>query len=229
MSAATETATSELQSSLRELHIGENSSSVTDIARPKLRANTSVASKKKKPPVVADSWEDELGDDQGADADADEDADTNTNGISRRDDELASSGASAPDSLGTSPAVAEGPLDPPPTPLSPQTSQPWVTSAGAAAGGYGPTSSRSRSTSSSTPTAATAPGDQARRPEKQTAVAGRLIAGALGIRAPKMSEDQRAYDRAVKEQEIKRRRREKEEAARLKEEEERAKAAIWDD
>lgn len=68
-----------------------------------------------------------------------------------------------------------------------------------------------------------------RRPEKQTAVAGRLIAGALGIRAPKRTEEQRAYDRAVKEQEIKRRNEEREKAAKAREEEERAKAAIWDD
>lgn len=66
------------------------------------------------------------------------------------------------------------------------------------------------------------------RPEKQTAVASRLIAGALGIRAPKRTEEQRAYDRAVKEKEIKRRNNEKEEAAKAKQEEERAKAAVWD-
>ncbi|KAJ6121546.1 hypothetical protein N7512_004011 [Penicillium capsulatum] len=68
-----------------------------------------------------------------------------------------------------------------------------------------------------------------RRPEKQTAVAGRLIAGALGIRAPKRTEEQRAYDRSVKEQEIKRRNREREEAAKAKEAEEKLKASVWTD
>jgi hypothetical protein len=56
-----------------------------------------------------------------------------------------------------------------------------------------------------------------------------LIAGALGVRAPKMTEEQRAYDRAVKEKEIKRRNVEKEEAAKAQEEAEKAKAAAWND
>jgi hypothetical protein len=60
-------------------------------------------------------------------------------------------------------------------------------------------------------------------------VAKRLIAGALGVRAPKMTEEQRAYDRAVKEKEIKRRIVEKEEAAKAQEEAEKAKAAAWND
>ncbi|KAL5002734.1 hypothetical protein BDV10DRAFT_181448 [Aspergillus recurvatus] len=214
-SPTTATATSELQSSLRELHIGEKTSSITDIPRPKLTTSTALPARKKKAPVVADSWEDE--------ADL-SDQDTDKAGAGT-EDELGSPNAAA--SLATSPAVAEGPLDPPPTPISPQTSQPWIANAVAAAtvGGYGADSaSRSRSTSASTSAR-----DPNRRPEKQTAVAGRLIAGALGIRAPKRTEEQRAYDRAVKEQEIRRRNREREEAARIKEEDEKAKAAVWDE
>lgn len=56
-----------------------------------------------------------------------------------------------------------------------------------------------------------------------------MIAGALGVRAPKKTEEQRAYDRAVKEKEMKRRNEEKEVAARAKEDAEKAKAAIWSD
>ena len=67
------------------------------------------------------------------------------------------------------------------------------------------------------------------RPEKTDAVAKRMIAGALGVRAPKKTEEQKAYDRVVKEKEIKRRNAEKEAAARAKEEAERAKAAVWED
>ncbi|KAF8858131.1 hypothetical protein BDZ45DRAFT_674262 [Acephala macrosclerotiorum] len=67
------------------------------------------------------------------------------------------------------------------------------------------------------------------RPEKTDAVAKRMIAGALGVRAPKKTEEQKAYDKAIKEKEIKRRNQEKEAAARAKEEAERAKAAVWDD
>ncbi|PMD56002.1 uncharacterized protein K444DRAFT_633515 [Hyaloscypha bicolor E] len=67
------------------------------------------------------------------------------------------------------------------------------------------------------------------RPEKTDAVAKRMIAGALGVKATKKTEEQKAYDRAIKEKEIKRRNQEKEAAARAKEEAERAKAAVWDD
>jgi hypothetical protein len=56
-----------------------------------------------------------------------------------------------------------------------------------------------------------------------------MIAGALGVRAPKKTEEQKLYDRAVREKEIKRRNKEKEETARKVEEAERAKAAVWED
>ena len=56
-----------------------------------------------------------------------------------------------------------------------------------------------------------------------------MIAGALGVRAPKRTEEQKAYDKAIKEKEIKRRNAEKEAAIRAKEEAERQKAAVWDD
>jgi len=67
------------------------------------------------------------------------------------------------------------------------------------------------------------------RPEKTDAVAKRLVAGALGMRAPKKTEEQRAYDRAVKEKEMKRRNTEKEAKLRAEEEAEKAKAAVWGD
>jgi hypothetical protein len=68
-----------------------------------------------------------------------------------------------------------------------------------------------------------------RRPEKTDAVAKRMIAGALGVRAPKKTEEQRAYERAGREKEVKRREKEKADEARRVEEEKRAKAAVWDD
>ncbi|GAB1196354.1 hypothetical protein APSETT444_005623 [Aspergillus pseudonomiae] len=189
-----EATTTELQSSLRELSLSTNSP-VKDIARPAVKTTTAkAANPKKKAPVVADSWEDE----------ADEsEPDINSPGC-------------ASSSLSPSVTTAEGPLDPPPTPISPQTSQTWGSvPVYPNSGGVSPRTSDSRSPS--------------RRPEKQTAVAGRLIAGALGLRAPKRTEEQRAYDRAVKEKEIKRRNQEREAAAKAKEEEERAKTAVWDD
>ncbi|KAJ5154900.1 uncharacterized protein N7500_010339 [Penicillium coprophilum] len=184
----------ELQSALRSLSIGEKGP-VQDIPRPDVKklSTAGVTSPPKsnhkiqrKP--VADSWEDEadLSAPEGEDAQL---HDEDTTGV-------------------LSPIVsAEGPLDPPPTPISPQTSAPWMARAASPASAQGP------------PT---------RRPEKQTAVAERMIAGALGIRAPKRTEQQRAYDRSVKEQEIRRRNREREEKAKAKEEEEKMKASIWD-
>ncbi|OOG01007.1 hypothetical protein ASPCADRAFT_202863 [Aspergillus carbonarius ITEM 5010] len=192
------TTTSELQSSLRELSL-TNKSPIKDIPRPTppTSAPHHQKPKKKKDPVpIADSWEDEV--DSTASASASD----------------LEGGGGAGKSLTSSPALspsirsAEGPLDPPPTPISPQTTasqQPWPV--------YG-NAPRARS--------------PARRPEKQTAVAGRMIAGALGIRAPKRTEEQRKYDRAVKEQEIKRRNREREEREQEREEEEKAKNAVWD-
>lgn len=192
----------ELQSSLRRLSIGEKGP-VRDIPRPTTTRTTSTTtestSSTPKPAIaakqpVADSWEDE------ADLSSDDEPKPPLHDGSHSASTL-------------SPTLsAEGPLDPPPTPISPQTSQPW----GPAATAAGPTSAAS-------------PGGPARRPEKQTAVAGRLIAGALGVRAPKRTEEQRTYDRAVKEQEIKRRNREREEQAKAKEEEERLKTSVWTD
>jgi len=66
------------------------------------------------------------------------------------------------------------------------------------------------------------------RPEKQTAVAGRMIAGALGVRAPKKTEEQRQYEKAIKEKELKRRETERETKRREEASAEKAKAAIWD-
>lgn len=198
----------ELQSTLRDLSIGEKGPG-RDIPRPTTQTTPTTTSttstpKPKKPAKqpVADSWEDE------ANLSSDEEATPPLQ-----------DGASSSSVL--SPTIsAEGPLEPPPTPISPQTSYPW-----------GPAPASAGSTSAVSPGAAgPGPGSgSARRPEKQTAVAGRLIAGALGIRAPKRTEEQRAYDRAVKEQEIKRRNREREELAKAKEEEERIKASVWTD
>ena len=67
------------------------------------------------------------------------------------------------------------------------------------------------------------------RPEKTDAVAKRMIAGALGVKATKKTEEQKAYDRAIREKEIKRRNREKEDASKAEEEADRAKAAVWED
>lgn len=68
-----------------------------------------------------------------------------------------------------------------------------------------------------------------RRPEKTDAVARRMIAGALGVKAPKLTDEQKAYDRAIREQEKKKREEEREAERKRQEDAEKAKAAIWDD
>jgi len=114
---------------------------------------------------------------------------------------------------------ANYPSAPPPTPISGAGYSPFEESWGPGGVSYDDNrlSPRSERTGSNT------------RPEKTDAVAKRLIAGALGVRAPKKTEEQRAYERAVKEKEVKRRNGEKEAKIRSEEEAKRAKAAAWDD
>ncbi|KAF3767668.1 hypothetical protein M406DRAFT_321653, partial [Cryphonectria parasitica EP155] len=72
------------------------------------------------------------------------------------------------------------------------------------------------------------PSASASRPEKTDAVARRMIAGALGLKAPKMTEEQRAYQKAIQEKERKRRDEQKAAEKRKEEEAAKAKAAMWD-
>ncbi|KAJ9389615.1 hypothetical protein DTO063F5_2108 [Paecilomyces variotii] len=180
---------SQLESCLQDLSL-TNKRPDKDIPRPITKKGPT----KPKKDAIADSWEDEI-DSSGSETEKEKEE------------------TSTP----LTPS-AEGPLAPPPTPISPQTSATWTATGNAPyTDAVPPAVPNSR-----------APGPPRVRPAKQTAVAARLIAGGLGIRAPKRTEEQRAYDRAVREQELKRRNREKEEAARAKEEEERAKSAVWD-
>jgi len=68
-----------------------------------------------------------------------------------------------------------------------------------------------------------------KRPEKTDAVAKRLIAGALGVRAPKKTEEQKAYEKAIKEKETKRIKAEKEAKQKAEVEAAKAKASVWED
>ncbi|KAI1412179.1 hypothetical protein F5Y13DRAFT_163820 [Hypoxylon sp. FL1857] len=110
---------------------------------------------------------------------------------------------------------------PPPTPSSPSYSAgaapPWQPMTAGSPSSFSPPGSPASDSSGT------------RRPEKTDAVARRMIASALGVRAPKPTEEQRAYDRAVREKERKRREEEREVEKRRQEEAERAKAAIWED
>lgn len=73
------------------------------------------------------------------------------------------------------------------------------------------------------------PSSPSPRPEKTDAVARRMIAGALGLKVPKLTDEQKAYQKAIREKERKRRDEEKAEQKRKEEEAAKARAAIWDD
>ncbi|KAM3507281.1 hypothetical protein MY11210_007204 [Beauveria gryllotalpidicola] len=68
-----------------------------------------------------------------------------------------------------------------------------------------------------------------RRPEKTDAVARRLISAGLGLKAPKQTDEQRAYQKSVREHERKRREQERAEQQQRADASERAKTAVWDD
>ncbi|KPM44377.1 hypothetical protein AK830_g2177 [Neonectria ditissima] len=98
---------------------------------------------------------------------------------------------------------------PPPTPLSPVGAS-WTPAQDA-------------------PSSRASPADPSRRPEKTDAVARRMIVAGLGLKAPKLTDEQRAYQRSVREQEKKRREQEKAAEQTAKDDAERAKAAVWDE
>ncbi|RMD41732.1 hypothetical protein DV735_g3404, partial [Chaetothyriales sp. CBS 134920] len=118
---------------------------------------------------------------------------------------------------------AAGTHPPPPTPIPPESGSKVDWSPARVLGGgrpqpFGPARSTQWAEAES----------ERRRPEKTTAAAGRMIAASLGMKVPKKTEEQRHYDRAVREQEIQRKNREKEAREREMEEEQKAKAAVWD-
>lgn len=104
-------------------------------------------------------------------------------------------------------APSKLPAPPPPTPLSPVGAS-W---------------------SNQSMPASRAPDGGPRRPEKTDAVARRMIAAGLGLKAPRQTEEQRAYQKSIREQEKRRREQEKLAEKKAQEEAERAKAAVWDD
>ncbi|KAH8912217.1 hypothetical protein BR93DRAFT_66885 [Coniochaeta sp. PMI_546] len=117
--------------------------------------------------------------------------------------------------------VDVGTQAPPPTPISP-------TYNNAAGRPFSPTTA-SYPSSIPGPSAADGPSSPAKRPEKTDAVARRMIAAGLGLKVPKQTEEQKAYDRAVREKERKRRQQEREEQKKKEAELEKARQAIWED
>ncbi|EGD98243.1 hypothetical protein TESG_05623 [Trichophyton tonsurans CBS 112818] len=91
-----------------------------------------------------------------------------------------------------------------------------------------PNVSRQSSCRSTTSSASCTSSGYSKRPEKQIAVATRMIGNALGQRVAR-SDSQKEYDRTVIANEKKRREKEKLAEEQKREEEEKAKAAIWDE
>ncbi|RYP49139.1 hypothetical protein DL768_005136 [Monosporascus sp. mg162] len=160
------------------------------------------AARKQKKQAVLDSWEDEPSESEHEPSTPTTAAEAKA-GDNNNDDDG--------DDDDKPPAPSSGFSAPPPTPATPTN--------------YGPDAPWPQSTAAG----ASAADERGTRPEKTDAVARRMIAGARGLRAPRPTEEQRAYDRAVREKERRRRDEEREAERRRQEEAERAKAAIWDD
>ncbi|KAI4672517.1 hypothetical protein J4E81_001073 [Alternaria sp. BMP 2799] len=162
---------------------------------------------KPKSKPVADSWEAELSG-----------SDTETEDVDLGKSAAKGSPHDSLQPLSTTTSRDNPPNPPPPTPASPtQFEYPDNVP-------YNLNSSLSDSGSRSS-----SRGGPDKRPEKTTSVAGRMIAGALGVRAPKRTEEEREYDRVMREKERKRRTEEKEREKKEAEEREARKKAVWDD
>ncbi|KAM0259028.1 hypothetical protein ACHAQJ_003527 [Trichoderma viride] len=163
-------------------------------------------SKKPKEPV-ADSWEDEDVSDGAAEEEEEEEEEDQGKDVD--------AGISTPSSLAT-PAV------PPPTPASPlgyDSPHEWASLASDSQS-QSPVATSASGSGSGTP---------AKRPEKTDAVARRMIAAGLGLKAPKQTDEQRAYQRSIREQEKKKKEMDKAEEERKRQLTEKAKASVWED
>jgi hypothetical protein len=168
-------------------------------------SSTKAKPPKKKTAPVADSWEDEDLSSSGSDTETELENSSRDPGAAPQDD------------------LDAGTQAPPPTPISP-------TYNNAAGRPFSPTAATYAS-SSSRPGSSQLDGPprEAKRPEKTDAVARRMIAAGLGLKVPKQTEEQKAYDKALREKERKRREEEREQEKRRQAEAEKAKQSIWED
>jgi hypothetical protein len=173
----------------------------SSVSKLSLKTGRKVTPSKQKPAPVADSWEDE---DISSESDSEDDQ-----RISSRE-------------VGAMKDVDVGTQAPPPTPMSP-------TYNNAAGRPFSPSSTTYPSSSVPGTTLNDGPSSPVKRPEKTDAVARRMIAAGLGLKVPKQTEEQKAYDRAVREKERKRREQDREEQKRKEAELEKARQAIWED
>jgi len=163
---------------------------------------------KPKSAPVAESWDEEIS--------SGSDAETESTQLSSVSPESKSSRTKDYESLAllSTKASVDLPNPPPPTPASPVPFE-FPNSVPYGGGARDSTSSGSAS--------------PARRPEKTTAVAGRLIAGALGVRAARRTEEEREFDRVMREKVRKRRDEERKREKEEKEAAEERKRSVWED
>lgn len=182
-----------------------------DPKQPKQAGGTNKSKKKE----VVDSWEDEdisSDSDPGVDA---EDGAADGSHPSHTAADLDGTKAPPPTPISAEYKVSTGGTQaPPPTPINPshqsiafKGSQPSSISAALAASSV----------------------EEQKRPEKTDAVARRMIASALGVKVPRQTEEQKAYDKAMREKERKRREEERESERKRLKEVEKAKRAVWED
>lgn len=158
--------------------------------------------KSRKPPV-ADSWEEE---------EQENDTPLNSNSPSEAEDHMSDS---QKQNITSRPTSSDYPSAPPPTPVSPTLRRPQHADF---------SSFESRGLGRHT----TGDRETAERPEKTTAAASRMIAAGLGVRAPRRTEEERKYDKALAENERSKRESERERKRKEAEEMEKAKRDIWD-
>lgn len=182
-------------------------STTTAMSKLSLQKGAPKPAAKKKAAAVADSWEDE----EDSEPEPDE-----------QQPAAVPAGPSVDDEDGSG---RPGVVAPPPTPSTPSYYGEDGGPGGAPPGWPSATDGPSRAGGGGRGAASS----QERRPEKTDAVARRMIASALGVKAPRATEEQRAYDRALREKERKRRDEEKAAERRRAEEAEKAKAAVWGD
>ncbi|TGO70282.1 hypothetical protein BOTNAR_0002g00660 [Botryotinia narcissicola] len=194
----------DLSNTLSNLTINPSSTS----SKPFSRAKKSIS--------LADSWEDE------ASSGSDTETETDTTQPPSTENTLSPTSSSFPSAPPPTPISPPPPSEHfPPPPSSSSSKKPINSSAQEFENPYG-----YPGPSSSSPNSARGP---ERRQEKTDAVARRLIAGALGVRAPKKTEEQREYERVQKEKEMKRRKEEREEEEKRRQEAEKIKKGVWDD
>ncbi|KAI9669883.1 MAG: hypothetical protein M1831_006918 [Alyxoria varia] len=174
--------------------------------------NPKTQSTKPRKEKLADSWEDE--------STPSSDEDIPASNVQNGDGSLKS--PKTPTTQGS-----DYPGPPPPTPASPRfTSHSRGLSKNVPVEGYSNIDFEQDGTGRSSSRPSTSSNA---RPEKTTATASRMIAAGLGVKAPKRTEEERKYDRAVRDNE-RRRREEAKVAERLERERiERCKKDMWGD